>query len=410
MVFDILNFSMNMESINFVPPTPEYVEDEKLTLVRESADFDLYDDETLNKAESQNPDFIKKRSKKLAELPVLVDDDFVPSAINRFASSNLDNIKKAEDIFDREMDQSIVGVEGQVETPPEVALYIRDLLNILPRILRAEGAEKMTRFNPGRIVFIDPEATDREYAKTLKENRAVPGNISGGAYFKQFDQVIVIDAAVLDYKASLSFLLMHELIHALGFNSLSITNIDDKSKRINLNDRRSGVKSLGKDKEILLALNETVTEGFATKVAIEYGDIFPYVVDALSGDMDELLADDSIRNKVNEPVAVEILPFKFRSGFLKNWKTTRDVSSSTYKIYTLKYNAYFKEIANRNNVPFKNFKDDVMPKLKKAYLTGKMLPFFRTLFAYGVSVEDLKLKDESIREETKREEEKKINT
>lgn len=401
---------MNMEFMNFVPPTPEYTEKEKLTLIRESADFDLYDDETLNKAESQNPDFIKRRARKLAELPVLTEDDFIPNAINRFASGNSEHVKMAEGMFNKEMNQSIIGLEGQVETPPEVDLYIRDLLNILPRIFKAEGAEKMTRFNPQRVIFIDPEATNKEYADTLKANRKMPNSKSGGAYFRQFDQVIVIDAVMLNNKTALSFILMHELTHALGFNSLNITHVDPNIKKINLDDRRSGIKSIEKEEETLLALNETVTEGFAVKVAKEYGDIFPYVIDGLHKDMEEMLEDDSFRNEINDPVAAQILPFKFRSGFLKNWLTTLDVSSSVYRIYTSEYNNFFKELAGRNNVPLKALIDDIMPKLKIAYLTGRMLPFFRALSKYGVSVDDLKLKDKTILEEAKLENNKAINT
>lgn len=390
---------MNMESMNAVPVTPTYEEDQTLTEMLKLSNVSQYDDETLTLAESQAPGFIRRRAEKLANLPKLTGGDIAHTVVNKFVSYNEKDIETAKKIYERELKQPVT-MEGQVETPEDVKLFIEDLCKIMPRIFKAEGAETVVTFNPNRIIFVDSDT----YAKLNGESTDDKKKGNGGGFFNQFNQIIVLNANLLDHPAGLTHVIFHEMVHALGFNSQTINNIDHDKKKIDIDNRRSGIRTTVNKEGVLLALNECMTESLAQKIIVAYADIFPYAINSVDKEMEDLIEHNKkFESKIGQNAAVELLPFKTVSGFETKWKTTRDVSSSKYRTYMAKYDTFLSEVAMRNGKTSTDIKNDLFPKLKQAYINGRMLPFFRSCSDYGISVDELMEKDKQIIEETKRE-------
>lgn len=390
---------MNLESINAIPATPEYKEDRELNEMLRFADVDQYDDETLTLAESQAPGFILRRAAKLVNLPVLSNEDINHTAINKFVSNDEKNTAVTKKLYQSELKKPLT-MDGQVETPADIKLFIEDLCNIMPRIFKAEGTEMVTKFNPERIIFVDSDT----YAKLNGESADGRKKGTGGGFFNQFNQMVVVDAQLLSRPAGLTHVIFHEMVHVLSFNSQTINNIDFDKKKIDIDNRRSGIRTTVNKEGVLLALNECMTEGLAKKIVAEYADIFPYVVNAVDKEMDDLIEyNKDFESKIGQPTAVRLVPFETVSGFETKWQTIRDVSSSKYAMYIAKYDAYLSEVALRNGKTPADIKNDLLPKLKEAYINGRMLPFFRACSGYGISVDDLMKKDKQIIEETKQE-------
>lgn len=369
-----------MESINAVPATPEYVENQAVTEMLKFADVDQYDDEAINRAEAQMPGFIERRSDKLSKLPVLGKDDFIPTVTNKFVSSDANLASTLQDVIEKQMSESI-NIKGLIEAPAEVRLFIDDLSNVLPRILRAEGAEKLTEFNSERVIFVDTENSNSFIASLLKKNKG--NSKSGGAIMIRGGQFIAIDSEMLKDTTALVHILIHEYIHILGFSSTTINN-SGRNKQgeevVRDLDRRSGIRVLHGDNVYLSALNEVVTEELAKKISSEYYDIFPFSIDSVN---------ENFQNENEGSPADKVMPFNAHSGLMKDRINVLDVSSNNYNNFKLKYDTFLSEIALKENIPVEDIQKDIIPKLKDAYLNGRMLPLFRSFARYGISVDDL---------------------
>lgn len=394
----------NPESIQ-IPDTPEYKEDIETTHMLQGAKLELYDEDVINQTECLSPGFIQRRKEKIEALPEVHMDDFLIHSINRITTAVpggdvvMHRVRKKE-FFDA------IKIDGQIETPKDVLIFLSDLCSLMPNMFKQLGAKHVKVFSPDRFVIIDPENSKSKYAENLLEARS-QGKTR--AAYTSDEQFVYFDVKGLRSKARFAFAVLHESVHAYGFSSEHVTDLDDENKKIKSEPRRFGLGvfrddvSSGKLHKRLLGLNEAVTEALAEELCRKFYDIFPFMVQAVNDEVEiELEKNKEFENQVGEPSQLIVEPYSYKTGFRKNWNTTVDLSNPVYGMYIKKYREYFMEKIREVGEPESLLNEQIQPQIKNAYLNGEWLSFFRTLKKIGISPDDLIKKDEEIVESLKR--------
>ncbi len=168
--------------------------------------------------------------------------------------------------------------KSEIPKTKEQLEVIEDVIALLPEFLRQYGLENPINFSPRHVHILDIDKTDLPKSKKRelkKEYEKYPAEWSWS------NQSIMIENGYAKKASPLEFahVVAHELIHGLGFSSITVEELDEAHNDFDYRQRRSGLVFISKsesenksdathikNKDVLFdGINEAVVEELALR-------------------------------------------------------------------------------------------------------------------------------------------------